>query len=70
METIQVKINISSPVGRRLLKEIEKHPDVVKIERQIPESIVEKKTYTLEESFNECCDILSKNYGVDDVREL
>ena len=70
METIQVRINISSPVGRRLLKEIEKHPDVVKIERQISESIADKKTYTLEESFNECCDILSKNYGVGDVRKL
>jgi len=69
MKTVHAKIRTSTTAGRRLLKEIEKQPDAVKIEKTIPESITGQKTYTLDESFDECCDILSKNYGVD-VRKL
>ena len=69
MNTVNVQIDITSPTGRRLLREVEKHPKVAKIEYPLPEGTVGQKTYTLEESFNECCDILSKNYGVD-VRKL
>ncbi len=69
MNTVNVQINISSPTGRRLLREVEKHPRVAKVEQQLPEAIAGQKMYTLEESYNECCDILSKNYGVD-VRKL
>lgn len=69
MNTINVQINIDSPTGKRLLREIEKHPKTAKVEYPIPDAITEQKTYTLEQSFDECCDILSKNYGVD-VRKL
>lgn len=69
MKTVQAKITFSPKTGRRLINEIEKAPDVMKIEEQIPESSTKNRTYTLEESFDECCDILSKNYGVD-VRDL
>jgi len=69
METINVQINIASPTGRRLLKEVERHPRVAKIEYPLAEEIVGQKTYTLEESFDECCDILS-NYYKCDVRKL
>ena len=69
MNTVKVQIDISSPTGRRLLREVEKHPKVAKIEYPLPEGMAGEKTYTLEESFEECCDILSENYGVD-VRKL
>jgi len=69
MQTINVKINIASPTGRRLLKEVERHPKVAKVEYPLPEGIEGQKTYTLEESFEECCVILCDYYGCD-VRKL
>ena len=69
MNHVIARIDISTPTGRRLLKELEKHKKTVKVEYPLPAEIAGQRTYTLEESFNECCDILSKNYGVD-VRKL
>jgi len=69
MQTVHVQIDIATPTGRRLLKEVERHPRVAKVEYPIPEEIAGEKTYTLEESFDECCDILSEYYKCD-VRKL
>ena len=51
MQTIHVEIDISTPTGRRLLKEVERHPKVAKVEYPLPEIIAEQKTYTIEEVF-------------------
>lgn len=69
MQTINVQIDISTPTGRRLLHEVEKHPKTAKIEYPLPEGIAGQKTYTLDEAFEKCYDILSENYNVD-VRKL
>ena len=69
METVYVQLDLTSPTGRRLLRELEKYPKVAKIEYPLPEGIAGQKTYTLEESFDECCDILSEHYKCD-VRKL
>jgi len=69
MQTINVKINIDSATGRRLLEEVKRHPKVAKVEYPEPEVIGVGKTYTLEESFDECCDILSEHYNCD-VKKL
>ena len=69
METVNVQIDLTTPTGRRLLRELEKHPKVAKIEYPLPAEIAGQKTYTLEESFDECCDILSEHYKCD-VRKL
>lgn len=69
MQTVHVQIDIATPTGRRLLKEVERHPRVAKIEYSIPTEMVVEKTYTLEESYDECCDILNENYKCD-VRKL
>ncbi|NDP22548.1 MAG: hypothetical protein GZ091_15920 [Paludibacter sp.] len=69
MNTVNVQIDITTPTGRRLLREVEKHPKVAKIEHELPEAIAGQKTYSLDESYEKCCDILSANYGVD-VRKL
>ncbi len=63
--TVTVKINSDSPTGRKLLRELAKHPKVVKIESELPEGLAGKKFYKHEEVFNECYDILSQQYGVD-----
>ena len=69
METINVRINITTPTGRRLLREVEKHPKTAIVEYPLPEGIPEQRTYTVEESYEECCKILSDHYKVD-VRKL
>jgi len=65
MQTINVQIDISTPTGRRLLHEVEKHPKTAKIEYPLPEGVSGQKTYTLDEVFDECIDILSEHYNVD-----
>lgn len=69
METINVRLNISTPTGRRLLREMEKHPNTAIVEYPLPEGITEQRTFTIEESYEECCKILSDHYKVD-VRKL
>lgn len=69
MNQVIAHIDISTPIGRKLLKELEKHKEAVRVEYPLTESTAGQRTYTLEESFNECCEILSRNYGVD-VRKL
>jgi len=63
MQTINVKINIDSPTGRRLLKEVERHPKVAKIEYPVPDSIAGEKTYTIEEEFSKVEEKLNNHYG-------
>ncbi|MBA4408525.1 MAG: hypothetical protein Q8S54_00600 [Bacteroidota bacterium] len=69
METINVRININTPTGRRLLREMEKHPKTAIVEYPLPESKPGQKAYTIHESYEECCKILSDHYKVD-VRKL
>jgi len=69
MEIINVQIDITSPTGRRLLREVEKYPRVAKIEYPLPKELAGQKTYTLDEVFEECYDILSEHYKCD-VRKL
>ncbi len=69
MNIVTVKIDISRPAGRRLFSEVSKHPGVATVEKPLPDIISDEKTYNLNESYDRCCEILSKNYGVD-VRKL
>ena len=65
--TVTAEINIESPTGRRILRELEKHNRVVKISYPIPTSVdgIEEKTYTFYE-FKENVKIEFKNrFGVD-----
>lgn len=63
METINVRINITTPTGRRLLKEVERHPRVAKIEYPLPDEIAGQKTYSLEEVFSVVEEKMNKHYG-------
>ncbi len=69
MSTVNVQIDISSPTGRRLLRELEKHPKAAKVEYPIPEAIAGEKTYTLDDVYNKGIDRLSELYNVD-MRKL
>lgn len=68
MEVI-ARIDASIPAGRKILRELESKRKGVKLEYPKPDAIAGQKTYTVEESFDKCCDILSAHYGVD-VRKL
>ena len=62
--TVTAHINVETPTGRRLLKELEKHPKAVKVEYPLPEAI-SGTTYTHEEVFGELVQKLNDHYGTD-----
>jgi len=66
METVNVKVNVSSVAGRKLMREIEKHPRVVEIETSFPVDIngVPEKTYSVDEAFERLDKRLKEHYGV------
>jgi hypothetical protein len=69
--TVTVHIDISTPEGRELVHDLEKHKSVVMIEDSLPETEGEilQKTYSVEQAFNNLYDKLQAHYGVD-LREL
>lgn len=69
METINIQLDISGNTGKRLFREIQKHPKVAKIEYPVAPSIEGAKTYSLEEVFEECYDRMNEHYCIN-VRKL
>ncbi|NLK93423.1 MAG: hypothetical protein GX273_09995 [Bacteroidales bacterium] len=69
MNIVNIELDITTPEGKRLLQEIEKHPKVAKVKHELPPELVGKKLYTLKECYESNMEILSANYGVD-VRKL
>jgi hypothetical protein len=65
METVNVQIDISSPTGRRLVRELQKHPRVAKVVYPLPAEIAGQKTYTHGEVWSEVAEKLSDHYGVE-----
>lgn len=63
MNTVSVQIDITTPTGRRLLREVEKYPKVAKIEHVLPEAIAGQKWHTIEEVFSEVEKELNEHYG-------
>ena len=60
--TVTAQINIDTPIGRRLVKELEKHPKAVKVEYPLPEAI-SGTTYTHEEVWSEIETKFNEHYG-------
>jgi len=63
METVKVHIDISTSTGRRLLREVAKHPKTAKIEYPLPPSVVGKKVYSTKKIFSEVEEELNALYG-------
>ncbi|MDO9634911.1 MAG: hypothetical protein Q7J05_07750 [Paludibacter sp.] len=63
MNQVIAHIDISTPIGRRLVKELEKHKKTVKVEYPLPEAISGQKWHTIEEVFNEVEKELNDHYG-------
>ncbi len=63
MNTITVKIDIETPTGRRLLREIERHPKVAKVEHEANENIDGQNWNTIEDVFSKVEKKLNNHYG-------
>ena len=63
MDKVKVQIDVSTPTGRRLLREVVKHPKTAKVEYPLPVSVSGKKLYTLKEIFTEVEKELNTHYG-------
>ena len=63
--TVTAFINVETPAGRKIVRDLEKHRKLVKIEYPQLDTFDGEKTYTVDEVFDECIEILSNHYKVD-----
>lgn len=66
---VTARINVDSPTGRKLVREIQKHKEVTEIEYPLPEGMLNGTALSDDEVWDKVWDKLSKHYGVD-VRKL
>jgi len=64
MSTVTATIDVSKPTGRRIVRELNKHSKIVRLDYPLPNGIA-GKGYTLEESYKKGLTKLSEHYGVD-----
>lgn len=64
---VTAHINVSTPKGRKIVRELERNKKLVKIENPMPtgEDGLPAKTYSLEESFENLWDKMEEHYGLD-----
>lgn len=63
MNQVIAHIDISTPIGRRLVKELEKYKKTVRVEYTLPDEISEAETLTHEEVFGKLEKKLNEHYG-------
>jgi hypothetical protein len=64
---VNAERDVAIPIGN-IIKELEQHKRSVKLNYPILENRI-GKTYTVDEVYDECCNILNNYYGCD-VRKL
>jgi len=64
MNTVTAEIDVSKPMGRRIVKDLEKHSKVVSVNYPLPDNITDSG-YTFEESYKKGLNKLSEHYGID-----
>ena len=64
---ITAHINVSTPKGCKIVRELERNKKLVKIENPMPagEDGLPVKTHSLEESFENLWDKMEEHYGLD-----
>jgi hypothetical protein len=65
METVKAQIDINTPTGRHLLREVAEHPKTAKKEYPLPKSLEGKKLYTVKDVFYEVEKDLNAHYDSD-----
>ena len=58
-------IDISTPAGRKIVRELEKHKKLVKVTYPIPDNFDENKTYTQQDFENKVKEKFAETYDVD-----
>jgi len=66
---VTVRINVDSPTGLMLVRKIQKHKKIAKIEYPLPEGLLNGTALSHDEVWDEVWQILSDHYGVD-VRNI
>ena len=61
---VTAKINISTPAGRKIVRELEKHKKLVKITYPLPDFIDVNKTYKQQEFEDKVKEKFHETYGV------
>ena len=64
MEAI-ARINLDTPTGRRIARELERHPKTVKVEYPLPPEIAGQTWYSDDEVWGMVEDIMSEHYGTE-----
>ena len=69
--TVTARINVETPAGRKIVRELEKHKKIVQIEHEQPLGTdgLPRVLIPAEQVFEEGWDLLSELYGVD-MRKL
>ena len=62
MQTINVQLDLSTPTGRRLLRQMEKHPKAAKVQYPLPEAI-NGITFPHEDVWEEVETKFNEHYG-------
>ena len=62
MTEVTARIDVTTPKGRRIVRELEQHKKNVRIEYPLPEGI-NGKTHSEDEVWNMVEDILNSHYG-------
>ena len=65
MTEVTARINIDSPTGRKLVREIEKHKKVAAIDYPLPEELLNCSALSHNQVWNKVWDKLNNHYGVD-----
>lgn len=63
--TVTAHINIETPAGRKIVRELEKHRKLVQIEYPDIAGLENEQTFTVDEVFDEVVDKMSRHYNVD-----
>ena len=63
---VTAKIDISTPAGRKIVRELEKHKKLVKVTYPLPlgEDGKTEETFSIEDVFEELDTKLKKHYGI------
>jgi len=69
--TVTAHIDVSTPKGRKIVRELEKNKKLVKIDNPLPvgEDGLPLETYSVEESFENLWKKMEEHYGFD-IRKL
>jgi hypothetical protein len=66
---VTARINIDSPAGRKLVREIERHKGLAKVEYPLPEALKNGTALSDDQVWEKIIDKMSNHYGTD-IRKI